>query len=275
MCKVLNVSRSAYYDWLKGPATSRKFWDQKIAEQIRAVFYKSRQTYGHRWIKKVLDCCGMRVGKDRIRRVMREMKLVPIHRRKFKLTTDSSHSYPVAPNLLQRNFAAEKPRQLLVGDITYIPTDEGWLYLAAVVDLCSRRVIGWASSRRMTKELVIKALKHALTHERLAEDAVFHSDRGAQYASYDYRALLATNHIQQSMSYKGDCYDNACAESFFATLKKELIHGRHFDTRSRAQLEVLDYILWYNTERLHSSLGYCSPVDFEHQYWQASKLKAA
>lgn len=275
MCTVLQVSRSAFYEWLNRPTTDRELEDRKLTAQIRVIFNKSRQTYGHRRIKRILRRCGIRCSNDRIRRLMKQVGLVPVHTKKFKATTNSKHSLPVAPNLLRQDFSADLPRQKLVGDITYIWTDEGWLYLATVVDLFSRRVIGWALGERMTKKLVITAMKQSLLHENLSEDAIFHSDRGSQYASYDYQELLEAHGIRQSMSAKGDCYDNACAETFFASLKKELIHRKRFKTRSRAKIEVIDYIFWFNTERLHSYLNYESPKEFEQQYQEHFASSAA
>jgi len=276
MCIVLSVSRSAYYDWLKRLATKREKADEELAKRIRTIFEKSRKTYGHRRVKQALkQNFGVTASNDRIRRLMRDMGLVPVHKKKFKATTNSNHSLPIAPNLLKQNFQAVIPRQVLVGDITYIPTEEGWLYLATVVDLFSRKVVGWALGERMTKELVIKAMERVLHQGRLASDAIFHSDRGSQYASYDYQALLSRNNIRESMSARGDCHDNACAESFFATLKKELIHRRRFVTRSRAKLEVFDYILWYNNERLHSSFKYWSPTGFENLHLRGNQLTAS
>jgi putative transposase len=203
---------------------------------------------------------------------MKELRLVPVQTRKFKATTNSKHSLPVAPNLLQQDFTAQAPYEKWVGDITYIPTGEGWLYLATVIDLFSRRVIGWALSERMTKQLVINAMNMAIINEHLPEGVIFHSDRGSQYASYDFQDLLRKNRILQSMSAKGDCYDNACAESFFATIKKELVHRRRFSTRSEATLAILNYInyivSWYNPHRIHSALGYLSPMEFEQEYYE-------
>jgi putative transposase len=198
---------------------------------------------------------------------MRELNLVAIQTRKFKATTNSKHSLPVAPNLLRQDFAATAPCQKWVGDITYVPTGDGWLYLATVIDLFSRKVVGWAISKRMTKQLVIDALKIAITNERPAAGLIFHSDRGSQYASYDFQDLLREYQIRQSMSAKGDCYDNACAESFFATIKKDLIHRRRFSTRSQATLAMVNYIVsWYNPKRIHSALGDLSPMEFEQEY---------
>jgi putative transposase len=199
---------------------------------------------------------------------MRELNLVAIQTRKFKATTNSKHSLPVAPNLLQQDFTAQTPGQKWVGDITYVPTGEGWLYLATVIDLFSRKVVGWAISKRMTKQLVIDAMKIAIANERPAVGLIFHSDRGSQYASYDFQDLLREHQIRQSMSAKGDCYDNACAESFFATIKKDLIHRRRFSTRSQATLAMVNYIVsWYNPKRIHSTLGDLSPMEFEQEYY--------
>ena len=199
---------------------------------------------------------------------MRELNLVAIQTRKFKATTNSKHSLPVAPNLLQQDFTAQVPCRKWVGDITYVPTGEGWLYLATVIDLFSRKVVGWAISKRMTKQLVIDAMKIAITNESPAAGLIFHSDRGSQYASYDFQDLLREHQIRQSMSAKGDCYDNACAESFFATIKKDLIHRRRFSTRSQATLAMVNYIVsWYNPKRIHSTLGDISPMEFEQEYY--------
>lgn len=206
---------------------------------------------------------------------MAELHLVPIQTRKFKATTDSKHTLPIAPNLLKKDFTAVRPGYKLVGDITYIPTEEGWLYLATVIDLFSRKVIGWALSKRMTKQLVINAMKMAITNEHISSGAIFHSDRGSQYASYAFQDLLREHRILQSMSAKSDCYDNACAESFFATIKKELIHRRRFETRSKATLAIVNYIVsWYNPKRIHSALGDLSPMEFEQAYYAKSPVAA-
>jgi putative transposase len=198
---------------------------------------------------------------------MKENGLISRLKRKYKATTNSNHVYPVAPNLLEKDFKAERPNQKWVGDITYIPTDEGWLYLAAVEDLFHKKVIGWALDSRMTKQLTIDAIEQAIIKEKPNKGLIFHSDRGSQYAAYTYQDKLVSNGIRQSMSAKGHCYDNACMESFFATLKKELIHGRRFRTRDDAKLIIIDYIAtFYNAKRLHSALGYMSPIEFERHY---------
>jgi putative transposase len=233
---------------------------------------QKRRSCGNRRIKKCLRRQHIKCSNSRIRRLMKELRLVPVQTRKFKATTNSKHSLPVAPNLLQQDFTAQAPYEKWVGDITYIPTGEGWLYLATVIDLFSRRVIGWALSERMTKQLVINAMNMAIINEHLPEGVIFHSDRGSQYASYDFQDLLRKNRILQSMSAKGDCYDNACAESFFATIKKELVHRRRFSTRSEATLAILNYInyivSWYNPHRIHSALGDLSPMEFEQEYYE-------
>lgn len=206
---------------------------------------------------------------------MKELHLVPVQTKKFKATTNSKHSLPVAPNLLKQDFSAQAPCQKWVGDITYIATGEGWLYLATVIDLFSRRVVGWAISDRMTKQLVINAINMAIMNEHPPKGLIFHSDRGSQYASYDFQDLLREHEILQSMSAKGDCYDNACAESFFATIKKELIHRRRFSTRSQATLAILQYIVsWYNPQRIHSALGDLSPMEFEREYYERLSVAA-
>jgi len=268
MCHVMRVARSCYYEWLNRPLSKQQEEDLVLGEEIKKSFKESRCTYGHRRIKKELRGKGFKTSNDRVRRLMKELNLVPVQARKFKATTNSKHSLPVAPNLLKKNFKADEPCQKYVGDITYIHTDDGWLYLAAVIDLFSRKVVGWALGERMTKQLVINAMNQAINHEKPAEGLIFHSDRGSQYASYDYQGLLRKHGYRQSMSAKGDCYDNACAESFFATIKKECIRLERFKTRSEARLKIVDYIVWYNAKRRHSYLGNISPLEFEKQYYQ-------
>ena len=269
MCHALEIGRSSYYDWVNRPLSKLEIEDTGIKEKISLIFEESDSTYGHRRIKKRLrKKYKIKCSNERVRRLMRELNLVAIQTTKFKATTNSKHSLPVAPNLLKQDFTASEPCQKWVGDITYVPTGEGWLYLATVIDLFSRKVIGWAISKRMTKRLVIDAMKIAITNERPAAGLIFHSDRGSQYASYDFQDLLREHQIRQSMSGKGDCYDNACAESFFATIKKELIHRRRFSTRSQATLAMVNYIVsWYNPKRIHSALGDLSPMEFEQEYY--------
>ncbi len=246
-----------------------------LGHKIKKLFLESRRTYGHRRIKKKLKKQGVNSSNDRVRRLMKEQNLIPVQTRKFKATTNSKHSLPVAPNLLKKDFRADTPCQKWVGDISYIYTEEGWLYLATVLDLYSRKIVGWSLGARMTKQLVIDALNKGLRHERPSEGLIFHSDRGTQYASYDYQELLRIHRIRQSMSAKGNCYDNACAESFFATLKKECIRRKRFKTRSQATLVVLDHIVWYNSQRIHSYLDDLSPLEFEQLYYQHLRVSVA
>ena len=275
MCQILEVGRSSYYDWANRPLSQLEIEDTDIKKEISQLFLESDSTYGHRRIKKSLrKKHHIKCSNARVRRLMRELNLVAIQTRKFKATTNSKHSLPVAPNLLQQDFTAQTPGQKWVGDITYVPTGEGWLYLATVIDLFSRKVVGWAISKRMTKQLVIDAMKIAIANERPAVGLIFHSDRGSQYASYDFQDLLREHQIRQSMSAKGDCYDNACAESFFATIKKDLIHRRRFSTRSQATLAMVNYIVsWYNPKRIHSTLGDLSPMEFEPE--SSARLSSA
>lgn len=189
-------------------------------------------------------------------------------RRKFKATTNSNHNYPIAPNLLKQDFVSVKPNEKWVGDITYIATEEGWLYLATVQDLYTKKIVGWALGSRITKELTIRAMEQAIKKERPAAGLISHSDRGSQYAAYDYQDMLRRNKIRQSMSRKGNCYDNACAESFFANLKKDIIHGVRFTTRAEAKTKIVEYIeMFYNCTRIHSSIGDMSPIEFENMYY--------
>lgn len=267
MCQIFEVSRSTYYAWCNRPISLHEQKDEMLVMEIRLIFKESRQTYGHRRIKKALRKKGIKCSNRRVARLMREHGMISRLKRRFKATTNSKHNYPITPNLLAKDFQSKMPNKKWVGDITYIPTDEGWLYLAAVEDLFTRKVVGWALDSRMTKQLTINAVDQAITKERPSEGLIFHSDRGSQYAAYAYQDKLVAHSIRQSMSSKGDCYDNASMESFFATLKKDLIHGRRFRTRAEAKLAVIDYIeTWYNSKRLHSSLDYMSPMEFERQY---------
>jgi putative transposase len=241
MCHVLEVGRSSYYDWVNRPLSKLEMEDTDIEEKICQIFKESDSTYGHRRLKKSLwKKYQIKCSNERVRRPMRELSLVPVQTRKFKAT---SNTLPVAPNLLQQDFTASAPCQKWVGDITYVPTRESWLYLATVIDLFSRKVAGWAISECMTKQLVIDAMEMAITNEHPEAGLIFHSDWGSQYASYDFQGLLRAHRVKQSMSDRGDCYDNAWAESFFATIKKDLIHRRRFSTRSEATLEMVNYIV--------------------------------
>lgn len=268
MCHVLDVSRSAYYEWQKRPRSNRSLEDEILKIKIITIFEKSYGTYGQKRIKKELAKQHVRCSKKRIKRLTEEAGLTSRLRRKFKATTNSNHNYPIAPNLLKQDFVSVKPNEKWVGDITYIATEEGWLYLAAVQDLYTKKIVGWALGSRITKELTIRAMEQAIKKERPTAGLISHSDRGAQYAAYDYQDMLRRNKIRQSMSRKGNCYDNACAESFFATLKKDIIHGVRFTTRAEAKTKIVEYIeMFYNCTRIHSSIGDMSPIEFENMYY--------
>ena len=277
MCEVLEVSRSGYYAWLGRPPAVRTQQNQQLKEQIKQIHQKSRNSYGAPRIHAALKQEGFEVGRHRVARLMAQAGICVRPKRKFKSTTDSNHSFAIADNVLKRNFTTQEPDQAWVADITYISTAQGWLYLAVVIDLFSRRVVGWSMAEHMRVELVLNALKAALGHRvAAASGLLFHSDRGSQYASGDYRAALQTAAIGCSMSRKGNCWDNAVAESFFGTLKTELTSLREFDTRENAKTTIVEWIeVFYNRERLHSTLNYLSPVQFEEQYWAALRQPTA
>jgi putative transposase len=264
MCQLLGVSRSGYYEWLHRPPSRRQLENEVLAKQIKGIFDAEKQRAGSPRITRKLRKAGQRVGKNRLARVMKQRGWRAKGAKKFKATTNSKHSLPVAPNLLQQNFEASKPNQKWVSDLTYIWTDEGWLYLAVVLDLYSRMVVGWAMSERMTAPLVCNALEMALWRRKRPQGVIVHSDRGVQYCSQEYQSLLAKHKLICSMSKRGDCYDNAAMESWNGSLKVEAIHGERFKTRDEAKQHIFDYIdVYYNRERLHSKLGYLSPVEFE------------
>jgi|LSQX01.2.fsa_nt_gb putative transposase len=273
MCNVLGVSRSGYYAWIDRPVSRRDLDDEKLLFHIKQIHKESNGTYGILRMTKELQKRNTHCGKNRVAKVMRKNHIICRTQRKYKATTNSNHNYPTAPNLLDQNFKVEQPNVVWVGDITYIGTEQGWLYLAAVEDLFNRKVVGWSMSDTMPTELTASALEMAIGRRNPSDGLIFHSDRGAQYASYKYQQLLRNNKMIQSMSCKGNCYDNACVESFFATLKKELIYGRRFKTRAEAKQAVTQYIeTWYNSRRLHSSLGYVSPNEFECNYHNQSAV---
>ena len=267
MCWTLDVGRKGFYAWLNRPESPLRQENRRLLVEIKAAHQKSRKTYGSPRIHAELNANGHACGRHRVARLMRQHGIVSKHKRKFRVTTDSVHSYPIAENKLQRQFNVSKPGQCWVSDITYIPTREGWLYLAVTLDLFHRKVIGWAMDRWITRQLAIDAFNMAIRNGRLESGLIHHSDRGVQYASNEFRGLLKAHAIQCSMSRKGDCWDNAVAESFFHTLKMELIHGNFYDTRQQAKTDIFDYIeIFYNRQRRHSYLGYLSPVDFEKKY---------
>ncbi len=265
MCKTLEVSRSGFYAWLGRKESDRAREDRRLTALIRGIFGESRGTYGSPRVHRTLRTRDVRCGRKRVARLMNAAGLRPKTRRKFRVkTTDSKHSYPIAPDLLGRDFTASGPNQTWVSDITYIATDEGWLYLASTMDLFSRLIVGWSMSSSLESTLVIDAMQMAIDRRSPQAGLVHHSDRGSQYASGPFRKLLEKHGVESSMSRTGNCYDNAVKESFFHTLKTELVHHEHYRTRDEARASVFDYIeAFYNRHRLHSTLDYMSPVDFE------------
>jgi putative transposase len=264
ICRMLEVSPSAYYAWLGRPESRRVREDRRLLVEIKAIHQAKRQTYGSPRIHAELKAIGYRLGEKRVARLMRAGGIRAKQKRKFKATTDSKHFHPVAPNLLRRDFEASAPDQKWVADITYIPTREGWLYLAVILDLYSRFVVGWSMSERMTRRLVIDALDMAAGRRRPGPGLVHHSDRGSQYACGDYQEALSAHGMLCSMSRKGDCWDNAPMESFFHTLKTELVHHRDYRTRWEAKADIFEYIeVFYNRARRHSALGFFTPADYE------------
>ena len=264
MCRVLEVGRSGFYAWLNRRESPRSCENRNLMIEVKAVYKKSRRTYGSPRVHAVLKEKGYTIGRHRIARLMRENGVISKHKRKFRATTNSNHDHLVAENKLERQFKATKLGQCWVSDITYIPTREGWLYLAVTIDLFHRRVIGWAMDRRITRWLVMRTLNMAIRNGNVKPGLIHHSDRGVQYACNDFQALLNVHGIVCSMSRKGDCWDNAVAESFFHTLKVELVHDRNYKTRQEAKKDIFEYIeVFYNRQRRHSHLGYLSPVEFE------------
>jgi len=268
MCRVLHVTRSGYYRWRRAEESMRSHSDRALVVHVRSIHAASRGTYGSPRVWKQLRNQGMRCSKKRAARLMREAAIRGVKATFQKQTTRADKSKVAAPNLLDRAFEAQEPNQKWVADITYVRTREGWLYVAIILDLFSRRVVGHATSKRLATELVTRALTHALRSRRPARGLLHHSDRGSQYTSDAHLRLLQQSGVTVSMSRSGECHDNAVAESFFATLKTELIYRRRFATRAEATTDIFNYIeLFYNTTRLHSTLGYLSPMQFERQHW--------
>ncbi len=272
MCKLMGLARSSYYEWLNRPDLARIKDDKKLTEMIDPIFKEGRGNYGATRIKEKLAQKNITVSNRRIRRLMQENEMICKTKRKFKATTNSKHSNPVAPNLLNQKFCVSKPNACWVGDITYIPTDEGWLYLATVLDLYSRKVIGWSMAGHMKADLVNNALLMAIWQRKPGRGLIWHTDRGSQYASTSHRDIIKEHNITQSMRGKGNCYDNAVAESFFRTLKTELTYHSKYKTRQEARAEIFEYIeVFYNRIRIHSTNNYLSPVDYEAIQYQGLK----
>ena len=268
-CRALNVSASGYHQHRvrqveggRHPQPGHRIGDAALRVHIKAVFNEVKSAYGWPRIWRELQERGIRAGKERVRKLMKAHGLCARGKRKFKATTNSAHKLPVSPNRLERKFSAEAPNRIWAGDITYLWTEEGWVYLAVVIDLFSRQVVGFAMSERMTRKLVIDALR-AWFRRRPAAGLIFHSDRGSQYASGDFQKQLSIFGMRGSMSRKGDCWDNAVTETLFGSLKVERLHGMRFTTRRQAKDEVIDWLRFYNHQRLHSTLGYLSPMAFE------------
>ena len=282
LCDLLEVSTSGYFARLRRqgadkpskPGANRCISNEALLAHIRAIHAEVKGEYGWPMMSKELVARGIRVGKERVRRVMQLHGVRARGKRKFVVTTDSKHKLPIAPNLLQRNFTACAPNQVWSSDITYIATDEGWLYLAVVLDLFSRQVVGWSMQPHMHSSLVRDALRMAWFRRSPGAGLVFHSDRGSQYCGHEFQAALAGYKMKSSMSRKGDCWDNAPTESFWARLKVGRLYGKRFQTRRQAMDEVIDWMTFYNHRRLHSTLGCVSPMQFE-QNWHAAQFKKA
>jgi len=265
LCNVLDVSRAGFYAWRSRPESPRSVANDALLDDIKRVHRDNHECYGSPRVHRELKAEGRGASRGRIERLMRRHGVRAIMARpRWVRTTDSRHGLPIAPNLLDRNFTAAAPKQVWLADITYVETGEGWLYLSTVMDLYSRRIVGWAMRDHMRTELPLAALQMAISAQRPNAGLIHHSDRGVQYASHDYRTALAASGITASMSRKGDCYDNAPMESFFHTLKTERVHHRQYATRAEAQRDIFAYIEgFYNRIRRHSSIGYISPIEME------------
>jgi transposase InsO family protein len=266
MCKTLSVSKSGYYNWLKSGPSKRWLENQKLSKHINEIFNDSYQSYGSPRIKVELEKLGYYVSRPRVARIMKANYLVARRHRKFRLTTDSNHNYPIAPNILNQNFEVHRMNQVWVSDMTYIQTGEGWIYLTVIIDLFNRKVVGWAMSDNLnTEATIIPAWNMAIKDNKITKELIFHSDRGSQYASYRFTNMIKKYNglIKQSMSRKGNCWDNAVAESFFKSLKVEWVYKHSYDQKHEAELSVFTWIeTWYNKRRRHSYLGYKTINEF-------------
>lgn len=268
MCRAMEVSRSGYYKWLSTGPSATELKRQEIKERIQYHFYDNEQRYGSPKITRKLNDEGYKISERTVTMYMQDLKLRSCVSRKYKVqTTDSKHNLPIAPNVVNQNFTVKRPNKIWAADITYIPCREGRLYLASILDLCTKEIVGWKLGDRMTVDLVIGALEDAYEAKKPRKGLIHHSDRGSQYASHDYQERLSTYKMKVSMSRKGNCYDNACIESFHSILKKELIYCKKFKTKQQAYDEIYRYIeFFYNRKRIHGSIGYLSPVQFAAQF---------
>ncbi len=272
MCRLLGVTRGGYYGYQQRGGGSLDYYRQELLEAVRDIAKATQDSYGSRRMKAALSALSYPVSREKARKLMKEANVQVKHRKKYKVTTNSNHKQPVFENVLDRQFDVDRADRAYVGDITYLWTQEGWLYLAVVIDLYSRKVVGWSMGSRMKAQLVCDALRMAIWQRRPKAGLIVHSDRGSQYASKDYRRLLKAHGFVGSMSRKGDCWDNAVAESFFGSLKQERVHWRNYQTRLEAQQDVLNYIsMFYNSQRLHSYLGYVSPNQYEAEMVELKK----
>jgi transposase InsO family protein len=264
MCQVLEVKPSGYYSWKRRGKSARERENERLLREIRIIYKKRCGIYGSPRITDELRDNGHQCGENRIARLMKENQIAAKTMRRFKRTTKSDHKHPVAENLVERKFSSDGPNRLWTSDITYVWTKEGWLYLAAIMDVYSRQIVGWNMSKRLTQDLVIKALKQAIWRRQVSDGLIFHSDRGSQYAAHEFRKLLKKNGIIQSMSGGGNCYDNAIMESFFHTLKIEHVYFERYETRQEAIRSIFEYIeIFYNRVRKHSAINYKSPAEYE------------
>ncbi|WNT67360.1 IS3-like element IS600 family transposase [Shigella dysenteriae] len=269
MCQVFGVSRSGYYNWVQHEPSDRKQSDERLKLEIKVAHIRTRETYGTRRLQTELAENGIIVGRDRLARLRKELRLRCKQKRKFRATTNPNHNLPVAPNLLNQTFAPTAPNQVWVADLTYVATQEGWLYLAGIKDVYTCEIVGYAMGERMTKELTGKALFMALRSQRPPAGLIHHSDRGSQYCAYDYRVIQEQSGLKTSMSRKGNCYDNAPMESFWGTLKNESLSHYRFNNRDEAISVIREYIeIFYNRQRRHSRLGNISPAAFREKYHQ-------
>lgn len=276
MCRVLEVSRSGYYQWLTSGPSKYLLEEQYLKIEIKKIYEESIKSYGARRIRTELAKLNIRCSRRRVSKIMKKIDISPIRRRRFINTTESEHSLYIHPNILERNFYVNGPDSVWVSDITYIPTNQGWLYLSIVLDLFARKVVGWSMSNTMKATLTKNALEMAIANRNPSPGLIHHSDRGIQYACNEYQKVLNDNKIFCSMSRKGDCWDNAVAESFFSSLKKELVYKRRFKTMDQARMDIFHYIeIFYNRKRLHSSNGYVSPVEFETMHFNQQSVRFA